>query len=93
LLEAASARQHTGLGALGSIIVAETILGTLARDRLPAEQATSVQRTRLCLLGQMHGVGHALSELSATSSFAGIVRFLAGTAGLKNATPALFTAG
>ena len=92
LLEAASASDHAGLGVLGSIIVAETILGALAREPLPVELAANNQRARLRQLGKTHAFGDALSALSDIDSLAGIVRCLAGTPALKRAKPPLFTA-
>ncbi|WP_426954175.1 hypothetical protein [Muricoccus radiodurans] len=91
LVEAAAAREHAGLGPLGSIIVAETLLGILEHDPLPADLAARDLRTRLFRTGEMHGFGDALCYLPAIDSLASILRFLADSEGWKDATPPLFT--
>ena len=92
LLEASLSGGHAGLGALGSIIVAETILGTLARDRLPAELAPGDLPARLRQVERMHGFASEPALLPAIETFPGVLRFLSGEPQWRDARPPLFSA-
>jgi len=92
LLEAAMAGNHAGLGVLGSVVVAETVLGALCADPLPAEAAACDLRARLQHIGVAHEFGVALVELAAIDTLPGMVRFLADVSPWREAVPPLFSA-
>jgi hypothetical protein len=92
LLEAAMSTDQAGLGPLGSIVVAETIAGFLARDPLPAELQSDNLRKRLRWIAETHNAEGALDALPEITSLVDLLRFLATTEAWRNATPPLFSA-
>ncbi len=87
MFEAEQEAEGKTLGVLGSVIVAETLYGALARDPLPAEAGggdLAAQLTQLC--AQWLG-GFRFSPMPAFDDMAGLIGFLARHYGLEQADP------
>lgn len=84
------AEQEAGgerLGVLGSVIVAETLYGALARDPLPAEAGGGELATQLDRLCAQWLGGACPPALPVLPDMAGLVGFLARHYGLESADP------
>lgn len=77
LLEAAAETDHAGLGRLGSIIVADTVFGAMAHDRLPAEHINGDLRKRLAWISRRHFDEDRFSALREIGSMSDVVRLIA----------------
>lgn len=91
LLEAAASDSHTGLGPLGSVIVAETIVGAMAAAPLPAEREGASPCEQLRAIGAQHGFEQALCDLPTIQTLPAILEFLAKAPPWTTATPPLFS--
>lgn len=87
LLEAASEKNHPGLGVLGSIIVADVILGAMARDPLPAENIRGGLNDRLGWLSQQFFGRNCFASMPHLKTMSDVIVFLAGTQANNQTTP------
>ena len=89
LLEAEQECSGLTLGVLGSVIVAETMLGLMARDPLPCEAGGGDVPAALAQLAAAAGVAPAvLAPLAGITDMPGMVRFAAGAPGIGPGNPA-----
>lgn len=91
LLEAGLETGHAGLGPLGSIIIAETLHGIMARDPLPAEELADDLPAQLAEVERMHGFAPGEARLPAIHSLPGLLRFLSAEPQWRDAFPPLFS--
>jgi hypothetical protein len=84
LFEAWEERGGRGLGVLGSVIVAEVILGALDRDRLPCEAGGGDTAAALARLSARWGDadGSALAPLAGIDTMPRLIAFAEGAQGL-----------
>ncbi|MBX9699576.1 MAG: hypothetical protein K2X74_09070, partial [Acetobacteraceae bacterium] len=88
LFEAEAERDGVSLGVLGSVIVAETVLGILARDPLPCEAGDGAAAA-LARLAAAAGVApRVLGLLANIADMAGLVRRAAEAPGIGARNPA-----
>ena len=91
LFEAADDPECRGmrLGVLGSILVAEVVLGALNRDPLPPEKGAKNPKQALATIsGSIYGGANHLAAISEIETMSQLIEFTARQAELRNASPA-----
>jgi hypothetical protein len=91
LFEAADDPECGGmrLGVLGSILVAEVVLGALSRDPLPPEKgAKNLKQALATISGSIYGGTNHLAAIPEIETMSQLIEFTAKQAELRNATPA-----